>query len=67
MSVGGIMVMIILVHNAIPIFTLSFYKDALEISKDIVRIQSNFQWGGSSNRKNVHWFSWKMVCLPKEK
>ncbi|KAI5389296.1 hypothetical protein KIW84_074811 [Lathyrus oleraceus] len=24
-------------------------------------------WGGSSNRKNVHWVSWKTVCLPKEK
>lgn len=45
LSVGGRVVLINYVLNAVPIFTLSLYKAPLVIIKEIVKIQSNFLWG----------------------
>lgn len=53
--------------NALPIFSLSFYKAPIIILKEIVRIQSCFLWGGGVGNKRVHWVSWKSICRPREK
>ncbi|XP_058726223.1 uncharacterized protein LOC131597549 [Vicia villosa] len=38
-----------------------------KIIKDIIKIQSNFLWGGVEDKRNIHWASWDTVCLPIEK
>lgn len=67
MSSRGRLVLINAFLNAILIYTLSFYKDLVKVWKGITKIQSNFLWNGSEQRKSIHWVSWKKMCTANEK
>jgi hypothetical protein len=64
-SLGGRIVLINSVLNAIPIFYLSFMKIPATVLKKIVRIQREFLWGGLRGGGKVCWVSWKEVCKPR--
>ncbi|MCH96040.1 RNA-directed DNA polymerase (Reverse transcriptase), partial [Trifolium medium] len=64
-SLGGRIVLINSVLNAIPIFFLSFLKAPATVIKKIVRIQREFLWGGVKGGRKISWVSWKEVCKPK--
>ncbi|XP_058775212.1 uncharacterized protein LOC131649467 [Vicia villosa] len=66
-SIGGRVTLIGSVLNAIPIFTLSFYKAPSMIIKEIRGLLSNFLWNGNANKRSIHWVKWENVCKPKEK
>lgn len=55
LSLGGRVVLINAVLNAIMIYTLSFYKALMKVLKEITKIQSNSLWSGSDQRKSIHW------------
>lgn len=57
LSMAGRVVLINSVLNAIPIYTLSFYKAPKKILKEIISIQSKFLWSGGDLKKLVHWVS----------
>ncbi|XP_058725811.1 uncharacterized protein LOC131597115 [Vicia villosa] len=67
LSMGGRVTLVNSVLNAIPTFTLSFFKAPTKVIKEIRRLQSDFLWGGSTDKKCIHWVKWKYVCRPKEK
>jgi hypothetical protein len=52
-SLGGRIVLINLVLNAIPIFHLSFLKLPNKVKRKIVRIQREFLWGGVKGGKKI--------------
>lgn len=52
-SLGGRMVLLNAVLNAIPIFYLSFFKMPVKVWKRIVRIQREFLWGAVKGGKKV--------------
>jgi hypothetical protein len=64
-SLGGRIVLINSVLNAIPIFYLSFMKIPASVVKKIVRIQRDFLWGGLKGDTKICWVSWKEVCKPR--
>ncbi|KAK2436747.1 hypothetical protein QL285_021719 [Trifolium repens] len=64
-SLGGRIVLLNSVLNAIPIFFLSFMKVPAVVLKQIIRIQREFLWGGPSGGRKISWVSWKEVCKPK--
>ncbi|MCH81819.1 ribonuclease H protein, partial [Trifolium medium] len=64
-SLGGRIVLINSVLNAIPIFHLSFMKAPTAVIKKIVRIQREFLWGGIKGGRKISWVSWKEVCKPR--
>ncbi|KEH37841.1 transmembrane protein, putative [Medicago truncatula] len=63
-SLGGRVVLLNAVLNAIPIFYLSFFKLPVRVWKKVVRIQREFLWGGG---KKVNWVKWSTVCQPRAK
>jgi len=65
-SLGGRIVLINSILNAIPIFHLSFFKMPVEVGKKIVRIQREFLWGGVAGGRKINWVNWNLVCQPKE-
>jgi hypothetical protein len=65
-SLGGRIVLINSVLNAIPIFFLSFLKMPVSVVKSVVRIQMNFLWGGVKGDKKMSWVSWSTVCKDKK-
>lgn len=54
------------VLNSIPIFILSFYKTPTKFLKEIYKIQSNFLWYDSEDRKTIHLVGLQRVCRLKE-
>jgi hypothetical protein len=64
-SLGGRIVMINAVLNAIPIFYLSFLKIPIKVWKKIVRIQREFLWGGVKGGRKISWVKWSVVCREK--
>jgi hypothetical protein len=66
-SLGGRIVLINSVLNAIPIFHLAFLKLPNKVRKKIVRIQREFLWGGVKGGKKVNWVKWSVVCKGKNK
>jgi hypothetical protein len=66
-SLGGRIVLLNSVCNAIPIFYLSYMKIPIQVWKNVRRIQREFLWGGRNGRKRISWNKWNVVCLPKIK
>jgi hypothetical protein len=64
-SLGGRIVLLNSVLNAIPIFYLSFLKVPAAVLKEIIRIQREFLWGGVRGGRKICWVSWKEVCKPR--
>src|SRR4051812_31440764 len=64
LSFGGRITLLKSVLSTLSIFYLSFYKAPKKIIGEINKLQSNFLWGGSEEKKKIHWISWKEVCLP---
>jgi hypothetical protein len=64
-SLGGRILIINSVFNAIPIFYLSFMKAPTLVLKKIVRIQREFLWGGLKGGRKLCWVSWKEICKPR--
>ncbi|KEH40277.1 hypothetical protein MTR_1g026690 [Medicago truncatula] len=64
-SLGGRIVLLNSVLNAIPIYYLSFMKMSVKVWRKIVRIQRDFLWGGVEGGRKIAWVKWSKVCLPK--
>jgi hypothetical protein len=65
-SLGGRIVPLNAVLNAIPIFYLSFLKIPLLVWKKVRRIQREFLWGCKGGRARISWVKWDVVCKPKK-
>ncbi|XP_058783195.1 uncharacterized protein LOC131657858 [Vicia villosa] len=67
LSFAGRVVLINLVFNTIPIYSLSFYKAPCKVLQQIRQIQSNFLWHGKEDKRFIHWVSWSNVCKTRDK
>lgn len=67
LSIGGRIVLINLVLNVIPLYTISFCRALKAVIKNLVAIQRKFLWGGVDRESSINWFRWKDVCKAKEK
>jgi hypothetical protein len=66
-SLGGRIVLINSVLNAIPIFYLSFLRMPASVVKKVVRLQREFLWGGVKGGRKISWVKWAVVCREKSK
>ncbi|XP_058725667.1 uncharacterized protein LOC131596956 [Vicia villosa] len=66
LSKAGRVVLINSVLNAIPIYSLSFYKAPTKMLGEIQSIQSNFLWSGGDLRRTIHWVCWDTVYKYRE-
>jgi hypothetical protein len=60
-SLGGRIVLLNAVLNAIPIFYLSYLKIPILVWKKVGRIQRDFLWGGRRGRRRISWIKWETV------
>ncbi|XP_058765925.1 uncharacterized protein LOC131639447 [Vicia villosa] len=67
LSFGGRITLLKSVLISLAIFTLSFYKAPKKIISEINKMQSNFLWGGTEEKRKMHWVKWNDLCLPVEK
>jgi hypothetical protein len=64
-SLGGRIVLLNSVLNAIPIFYLSFLKISIAVWKKVRKLQREFLWGGKNGVKKINWVKWETICKPK--
>lgn len=51
-------------RHSIPIFFLSFLKMPRGVWQKLFRLQRDFLWGESLERKKISWVRWEEVCTP---
>jgi hypothetical protein len=65
-SLGGRIVLINAMLNAIPIFFLSYMRMPVKVWREVVSIQRKFFWGGLSNKRKMCWVKWGEICKSKK-
>lgn len=58
-------ILIKVVAQAIPIFTMSCFLLPKYFCDDLNRMMASFWWNSSNDDKTIHWLSWDKLCLPK--
>jgi hypothetical protein len=66
-SLGGRIVLLNSVLNAIPIFFLSFMKIPVKVLHKVTRIQRELLWGGVGGGRKICWVKWRKICSPRTK
>ncbi|XP_058733674.1 uncharacterized protein LOC131605319 [Vicia villosa] len=66
LSIGERVVLINSILNAIPLYSLSFYRAPKKVMKEIKSIQRRILWRGVEGGRGISWVSWRNVCKPKE-
>jgi hypothetical protein len=65
-SLGGRIVLINAVLNALPIFFLFYIRMPTKVWKEVVKIQRNFFWRRLSQKRRMCWVKWEDICKPKK-
>lgn len=65
-SLGGRIVLINSVLSSLPVFYFSIYRAPKGVLKYLNNLQKKFLWGGSVDKKSIHWVKWEDVCRSKE-
>ncbi|KAI5353126.1 hypothetical protein L3X38_006019 [Prunus dulcis] len=58
-------ILIKVVAQAIPIFTMSCFLLPKYFCDDLNRMMASFWWNSSNDDKTIHWLPWDKLCLPK--
>ena len=58
-------VLIKVVPQAVPTYTMSCFKLPDLICDDLMRIIRNFWWGQKKEERKLAWLSWEKMCEPK--
>ena len=59
----GILVKVVAL--AMPIYSMNIFRLPRAICEEIHGIRAKFWWG-LGEKKGIHWYAWKRVCLPKK-
>lgn len=65
LSFAGRLTLVKSVLSNLPIYFLSIFKMPKGVAKALVKIQSNFLWGGSDAKRSVHLVNWTEVTKSK--
>ena len=60
-------VLIKVVAQAVPSYTMSCFKLLNALCDEMTRMVRQFWWGKVKNEKKVAWMSWERMCLLKDK
>ncbi|GMP55184.1 hypothetical protein CsSME_00020075 [Camellia sinensis var. sinensis] len=65
LSMSGRATLIKLVSSAIPSYTMQTMLIPKRVSNEIDRLNMNFLWGDTLERKRIHLVNWDVVCRMK--
>ncbi|KAL4353692.1 hypothetical protein GQ457_06G031150 [Hibiscus cannabinus] len=65
LSIGGRLVLLQSVLSSLPIYFMSIFRMPVAVYRKLSSIMANFLWGGSVDKRKIHWVKWSDVCLPK--
>ena len=66
LSKAGKEVVIKVVAQAIPTYTMSCFKIRDSLCDEMTSMIQNFWWGQKRDKRKMAWLSWEKLCEPKE-
>ncbi|VVA37427.1 PREDICTED: reverse mRNAase, partial [Prunus dulcis] len=66
LSGAGKEILIKVVAQAIPIYTMSYFLLPKYVCEDLNKLVAQFWWNSSTGNKKIHWMAWDRLCAPKE-
>ena len=66
LSFAGREVMIKVVINVVPIYSMSCFKFRTETCKEFDRMVSNFFWSNTTSASGIHWRAWQSLTRAKQ-
>ena len=66
LSKAGKEVVIKVVAQAIPTYTMSCFKILDSLCEEMTSMIQNFWWGQKRDKRKMAWLSWEKLCEPKE-
>ena len=51
--------------QAIPTFSMSYFKLSKKMCKKITDVVARFWWGGDEAKRKMHWIKWSDLTVPK--
>ena len=67
LSQAGREILIKSVIQAIPTYTMSYFKLLKGLIKELEMLIQKFWWGYSGDSRKVHWVKWKKLCEAKDR
>ncbi|KAL4271167.1 hypothetical protein GQ457_13G010790 [Hibiscus cannabinus] len=64
LSFAGRITLVKSVMSAVPIYYMSLFRMSSGVCNRITGMVSNFLWGGSVDKRKIHWVKWEMLCRP---
>ena len=65
LSIGGREILIKVVAQAVPTYTMSCFQLPKTLCKDLENLMRNFWWGQRDDENKISWVSWKKMCKSK--
>lgn len=65
MSQAGREVLIKVVVQAVPTFSMSCFRLPDRLCHDLEGLMRRFWWGHGKDKRKICWVSWKKLCKPK--
>lgn len=66
MSLAGREVLIKVVVQANPTYTMSCFKLLLGLCAEIESLNRRFWWGKNGDQRRIHWVKWTTLCQSKD-
>ena len=65
LSKAGKEILIKAVAQAIPTYTMSYFKLLDTLCDELTSMIRNFWWGQKQDERKLNWMSWDNLCKPK--
>ena len=65
LSQAGREVLLKTVIQAIPAYSMSYFKLPISLCQEIEIMIRKFWWGQHGSRRRIHWVKWRTLCRPK--
>ncbi|KAE8677976.1 Puromycin-sensitive aminopeptidase [Hibiscus syriacus] len=66
LSLAGRVVLVKSVLCSLPVYFLSIFRILASVLLKLNSIMAAFLWGGSADKKKIHWVNWKLVTKSKK-
>ncbi|XVE86117.1 hypothetical protein DITRI_Ditri18aG0010600 [Diplodiscus trichospermus] len=66
LTLSGRIILINSVFASLPTYYMSLFRIPAATKNRIDTIQKRFLWGGSKDKKKIHWVAWNYICQYKE-